>query len=274
MHGIGNDYIYIDCFNQSVPEDLSTLSINLSDRHRGIGADGLVLIYPSEQAHCRMQVFNSDGSEGMMCGNAIRCVGKYIYENNITSDTEITVETQSGIKHLSLNVEAGMVTKVKVDMGKANFDPQSIPMLCDKSTFIGKEIATGNTTYRSATAVSMGNPHLVINYKDVNNLDLTKLGPLLENHKLFPERTNVEFAELIAPNTIRMRVWERGSGETLACGTGACAVAVTFSELGIVDRTQPITIELSGGSLTITYQEDGTVLKEGTATEVFRGIIK
>ncbi len=275
MQGTGNDYIYLDCFHQQIPNDPSELAIRLSQRRHNIGSDGIVIILPSDKATCRMRMFNADGSEGLMCGNAVRCVGKYAYENGITDQTEISVETPSGIKYLTLYLENNEVTHVKVNMGKVDFNVASIPMDYTKdNTFIGQPITVNNTTYRSATAVSIGNPHLVIHHKDVDKIELNRLGPFFENHKFFPERINTEFAETIGDNTIRMRVWERGSGETMACGTGACAVVAAFTQLGLIERNKPITIVLKGGNLTITYLDDQSILMEGNAVEVFRGTVK
>lgn len=273
MHGIGNDYIYIDCFQQPVPENISELTINLSDRNTGIGSDGVVLILPSDIATCSMKMYNADGSEGKMCGNAIRCVGKYMYENGISTATKITVETLSGIRDLQLHVVDGKVNRVTVNMGIAEFATNNIPMICNSKTFIGQEITINNTTYRRSTAVAIGNPHLVIHHANVDNINLDKIGKHFELHAAFPERVNTEFVEIIAPNVLRMRVWERGSGETLACGTGACAVAAAFAETLLVNRSLPITVQLRGGTLMITYKEDRTVLMEGDVKEVFRGSI-
>ncbi len=274
MHGIENDYIFVDCFIQNAPDNIENIAISLSHRHTGISADGIVLILPSDLATCRMRMFNADGSEGNMCGNAIRCVGKYAYENNITKEKQLTVETKSGIKTLWLQTDDNnIVQTVSVDMGKAEFAVDKIPMKHTEETFIGCKITINNTIYHNATALSMGNPHLVIVSKNIDILNLNQMGKHFENHIAFPERVNTEFAELSGDNTIRMRVWERGSGETMACGTGACAVAAAFAELGLVDRNQAIKVILRGGELSITYKPDRTVIMQGTATEVFRGSV-
>lgn len=272
MHGIGNDYVYVNCFEETVenPERVSEL---ISDRHFGIGSDGLVLIMPSDKADFRMRMFNADGSEGMMCGNATRCIGKYVYDNGMTDKTEITLETKSGIKKLKLFPENGKVKTVLVDMGKAIIKPAEIPVLADGEDFISRKIEV-NGNEETVTCVSMGNPHCVIfTDKNVDDFELEKIGPSYENHPLFPERINTEFANVIDGNTVKMRVWERGSGETWACGTGACATAVAACLNGHCKRDEEIRLMLRGGDLFITYKSDGTVLMRGPATTVFRGEI-
>lgn len=272
MHGIGNDYVYVNCFEETVenPERLSEL---ISDRHFGIGSDGLVLIMPSDKADFRMRMFNADGSEGMMCGNATRCIGKYVYDKGMTDKTEITLETKSGIKKLKLFPENGKVKTVLVDMGKAIIKPADIPVLAEGENFISRKIEV-NGNEETVTCVSMGNPHCVIfTDKNVDDFELEKIGPNFENHPLFPERINTEFANVIDSNTVKMRVWERGSGETWACGTGACATAVAACLNGHCKRDEEIRLMLRGGDLFITYKSDGTVLMRGPATTVFRGEI-
>lgn len=272
MHGIGNDYVYVNCFEETVegPERVSEL---ISDRHFGIGSDGLVLIMPSDKADFRMRMFNADGSEGMMCGNATRCIGKYVYEKGMTRKTEITLETKSGVKSLKLFPENGKVKTVLVDMGKAIIKPAEIPVLADGEDFISRKIEV-NGSEETVTCVSMGNPHCVIfTDKNVDGLELEKIGPSYENHPLFPERINTEFANIIDGNTVKMRVWERGSGETWACGTGACATAVAACLNGHCKRDEEIHLILRGGDLFITYKSDGTVLMRGPATTVFEGEI-
>ncbi|MGN0675112.1 MAG: diaminopimelate epimerase [Oscillospiraceae bacterium] len=272
MQGIGNDYVYVNCFNETVenPEKVSEI---ISDRHFGIGADGLVLIMPSDKADFRMRMFNADGSEGMMCGNASRCIGKYVYDNGLTDKTDITLETKSGIKRLKLFVKDGLVETVEVDMGKAVIKPADIPMLAEGDSFIGKPIEV-NGKMHNVTAVSMGNPHCVLFTTGIDKLDLEKIGPSFENHKLFPERVNTEFCEIIDSRTLKMRVWERGSGETWACGTGACATAVASVLCGYSKHDEEITLKLRGGDLAITYKSDGTVLMRGPAAKVFDGEIE
>ena len=288
MHGIGNDYIYLDCIANPMPNNIEQFARHASDRHTGIGGDGVVLILPSDIADCRMRMFNADGSEGRMCGNAIRCVGKYYYETYISKTqnnssfliphSSLTVETLSGIKHLTLNIIDNVVESVTVDMGIPSLQPTDIPILTDQP-FINQTISIESQNncalciVNCALAVSMGNPHLILPIDDIDNYPLHQLGPLWENHPLFPDRVNTEIVEQLSPTHLCMRVWERGSGETLACGTGACAVVVAFTHLGRIPKGEPITVSLIGGNLTITYRDDNHVLMQGTATEVFRGQI-
>ncbi len=310
MHGIGNDYIYLDCIANPMPNDIEQFARHASDRHTGIGGDGVVLILPSEIADCRMRMFNADGSEGRMCGNAIRCVGKYYYETYMcrdaaccvltskasTNNSQLSVETLSGTKHLTLQITPdNLVESITVDMGTPSLNPTDIPILTD-APFINQPISLDYphklggrgqspeevydkssllTPHSSlhATAVSMGNPHLILPIDDIDNYPLHELGPLWENHPLFPDRVNTEIVEQLSPTHLRMRVWERGSGETLACGTGACAVVVAFTHLGRVPKGEPITVSLRGGNLIITYSDNNHVMMQGTATEVFRGKI-
>lgn len=271
MQGIGNDYVYVNCFEETVadPERVSEI---ISDRHFGIGADGLVLIMPSDKADFRMRMFNADGSEGNMCGNATRCIGKFVYDNHLTDKTSITLETRSGIKKLTLYPENGKVKTVLVDMGKAVLKPADIPMNVSGDTFINKPITVdGKEVF--ITAVSMGNPHAVTYVDDVDSLELEKIGPSFENHPLFPERVNTEFIKILDESTMQMRVWERGSGETWACGTGACAATAASVLNGYFPHDKEITVKLRGGDLFITYKSDGTVLMRGPAETVFTGKI-
>ena len=271
MQGIGNDYVYVNCFEETVadPERVSEI---ISDRHFGIGADGLVLIMPSDKADFRMRMFNADGSEGNMCGNATRCIGKFVYDNYLTDKTSITLETRSGIKKLTLYPENGRVKTVLVDMGKAVLKPADIPMNVSGDTFINKPITVdGKEVF--ITAVSMGNPHAVTYVEDVDSLELEKIGPSFENHPLFPERVNTEFIKILDESTMQMRVWERGSGETWACGTGACAATAASVLNGYFPHDKEITVKLRGGDLFITYKSDGTVLMRGPAETVFTGEI-
>ncbi|MDE7122174.1 MAG: diaminopimelate epimerase [Oscillospiraceae bacterium] len=286
MHGIGNDYVYVNCFEETV-DDPVQLSILVSDRRKGIGSDGLILILPSDKADCRMRIFNADGSEAMMCGNGIRCVGKYAYDHGIVTKPELFVETNSGIKHIRLQTQDHKAIGATVDMGKAILKPELIPMIpeyaknpenpeisenLNPENFIRQELSVDGQTYL-ATAVSMGNPHCVIFLEDdVQTLDLETIGSLFEFHKAFPERVNTEFVNILDDHTVKMRVWERGSGETMACGTGACAVAVASVLNGYCRQEQPITVKLSGGDLQIVYHTDQTVTMTGSATEVFTGI--
>lgn len=271
MHGIGNDYVYVNCFKETVrnPEAVSRF---VSDRHFGIGSDGLILICPSDVADFRMRMYNADGSEGMMCGNGTRCVGKYVYDNKMTDKETITLETKSGIKTLKFFVKDGKVDTVEVDMGKAILKPVLIPVIADGDDFINKEVEVNGKTVR-LTCVSMGNPHAVLYTQGVDGLNLEEIGPHYENHKMFPDRVNTEFVEIIDKNTVKMRVWERGSGETFACGTGACAVAVSCVLNGYFRYDEENTIKLRGGDLKITVLKDLTVKMRGTATKVFDGTI-
>ena len=266
--GCGNDYIYIDCFDREPDdEEKSKISLKLSDRHFGVGGDGVVFICKSEAADGNMRMFNADGSEGKMCGNAIRCVGKYLYEKrNLKKDT-ISVETQSGVKTLNLIVDNGKVVAARVDMGKPVLKPELIPAKFQGDKAIGVKVTLDRE--REVTAVSMGNPHCVIFTSGVKDMDVEKPGKIIENHEVFPDRVNVEFAEVLSRHRVRMRVWERGSGETFACGTGACATVVAMVENGFADRGSDVEVELRGGTLTINYDE--TVYMTGAATEVFEG---
>lgn len=271
MHGLGNDYIYFNCTKQPVqnPERLSVL---LSDRHKGVGGDGIVLILNSEVADFKMRMFNADGSEGKMCGNATRCIGKYVYERGLTAKTDLTLETLSGIKKLHLCVQNGKVQSVTVDMGQAVLTPRDIPVRSEGESFIHQKItAAGQNWY--ATCVSMGNPHAVIFCEDVLNLPLEKIGPEFENHPLFPERINTEFVKQLNKTTLQMRVFERGSGETMACGTGACAVVVAAVLNGLCQKDEEITVQLLGGDLKIKWSSSGTVYMTGTADFVFDGTL-
>lgn len=273
MHGIGNDYVYVNCFEETV-SDPERLSVKLSDRHFGIGSDGLILICPSEKADFRMRMFNADGSEGIMCGNGTRCIGKYVYDHKMTDKTEITLETLGGIKNIKLYPENGLVKTAEVDMGEAILKPADIPIAAEVDTYINKPITAGDMNV-NITAVSMGNPHAVVfmDKDTVDALDLEKIGPSFENHPLFPQRVNTEFIEVLSENTLKMRVWERGSGETWACGTGACAAAVAACLNGYCRRNSEITVKLKGGDLSIVWRDDGHVIMRGPAVTVFEGEI-
>ncbi len=268
MQGAGNDYIYFDCFGGE-PEDIPALAVRLSDRHKGIGGDGLVLICRSDVADAKMRMFNADGSEGNMCGNAIRCVGKYLYDENVCRKEELSVETKSGIKYLRLYTENGKVKRVRVDMGKADFDPKSLPVLLEGEA-VDRPVKIAGGLHR-ITCVSMGNPHCVL-FEDPDGADLERIGPLFENDPLFPERVNTEFVKVIGKNALKMRVWERGSGETMACGTGACAAAAAACACGKCDAAQDILVKLRGGDLVIHVGE--TVFMTGEAEKVFSGEVE
>ena len=278
MHGCGNDYIYVDCTKEPL-EDPNGVSVKVSDRHFGIGSDGLICICSSDTADFRMAMYNADGSEGNMCGNGIRCVAKYVYDNKMTDKTTITVETLSGIKTLKLFVENGKVEKVTVNMGTPELIPEKVPVIIpDFAGEIVKEqpitiAVDGTEETRKFTAVSMGNPHAVIRMEeDVRGMDLEKIGPQYENHVYFPDRINTEFIRILNKNEIDMRVWERGSGETLACGTGACASVVACAVNGWTDSR--VTVHLLGGDLEINYDlRENTVYMTGPAATVCTGEI-
>lgn len=271
MHGIGNDYIYVNCFEEKV-DNPEKVSIYVSDRRKGIGSDGLVMIMPSDKADFRMRIFNADGSEAMMCGNATRCIGKYVYDKGLTDKTEITLETNSGIKYLTLFPENGKVEFVEVDMGKAILTPKDIPVNSHKESFISEPVEVDGKEYK-ITCVSMGNPHAIVYMNDIKDLELEKIGPSFENHKLFPDRINTEFIEVIDSKTLNMRVWERGSGETFACGTGACASVVASVLNGYCNHDEEVTVHLIGGDLKITWNSDGTVIMKGPAALICDGDI-
>ena len=274
MHGIGNDYIYINCFEENiVPEEMIEEIVAMSDRHKGIGSDGVIFIMPSEVADARMRMFNADGSEGKMCGNGIRCVGKYVYEHGISHNNPLRIETASGIKTLNLDVVQGKVESVTVDMGIPILDSKLIPVDLDMEQVINYPLVVNNQEYL-ITCVSMGNPHCVIFAEGIDHLDLEKVGPLFENNPIFPERTNTEFIEIVDDKTMKMRVLERGSGETLACGTGASASVVAAIYNNIFTRDQEIKVILKGGELYITLTSDNHVFMRGSATEVFTGEYK
>lgn len=270
MHGIGNDYVYVNCFQETVP-DPSDVAIKVSDRHFGIGSDGLILIKPSDVADGRMEMYNADGSQGAMCGNGIRCVAKYMYDYGITDKTQISVETKSGIKYLDLTVENGKVSTVKVDMGQPILKAADIPVKSEKEQVIDEPVEVDGQTWH-ITCVSMGNPHAITYIDDVKHLEIEKIGPKFENHEIFPDRVNTEFVHVLDRHTVEMRVWERGSGETLACGTGACAVAVSSILNGLTE--DEVTVKLLGGDLKIFWDREANhVYMTGSATTVFDGEI-
>ena len=270
MHGLGNDYVYVNCFEEKI-DNPPAVARFVSDRHFGIGSDGLIMINPSKTADFEMEMYNADGSRGEMCGNGIRCVAKYVYDYGLTDKTQIFVETLGGIKYLDLAVEDGKVSLVKVDMGKPELEADRIPIISEREQVIDEPIEVDGKEYHM-TGVSMGNPHTVIYVDDVKGLDLEKIGPKFENHERFPKRINTEFVHCIDRQTVEMRVWERGSGETLACGTGACAVAVS-SILNNLTDTQ-VTVKLLGGDLQIEWdREKDRVFMTGPATVVFDGVI-
>ncbi len=269
MQGIGNDYIYVNCFEETVHEP-QRLAVEMSRPHYGVGADGLVLIEPSDVADFAMRIFNSDGSESEMCGNASRCIGKYVYERGLTRKTRVSLMTGSGLKELQLRVEDDTVTSVRVDMGGPELDPRRIPVKLPGEVILNYPLTVGGMNLR-IHCVSMGNPHCVIFVEEPDALDLSLLGPLVEHDPIFPNRTNVEFAKVVNRGHIHMRVWERGAGETLACGTGACATLVAAVLTGRADRTA--TLELAGGRLEVEWSpDDNHVYQTGPAAFVFDGV--
>ena len=273
MHGIGNCYLYFNCFEDPVLNP-AELSVRLSDVHFGVGSDGLILICPSDRADFEMRMFNADGSEGKMCGNAIRCVGKYVYDRGFTDRKTLQIDTRSGVKTLELTLEDdGKVSTVRVDMGRASLRARDIPVETDYDDFVSQPMLVHGEVFL-VTCVSMGNPHAVIFCDDVEDLPLEDIGPLFENHEKFPDRINTEFIELVDRQTLKMRVWERGSGETFACGTGACAAVVAAVVNGHCDAGDEVTVRLRGGELKITCREDFTVLMEGPAAHVFDGVME
>lgn len=268
MQGCGNDYVYVDC-TKSLIQDIEETAVKISDRHFGVGSDGLILIRPSQTADFMMDMYNNDGSQGKMCGNGIRCVGKYVYDNGLTDKKHLKIETLSGIKELELTVENGKVTYVTVDMGAPVTKPSLIPVKSEKEILLKEPVTVGGQKYE-ITCVSMGNPHAVVFVEDPKEVELEKIGPLFEHHEIFPERVNTEFIRVIDRKHIEMRVWERGSGETLACGTGACASAVACILNGVTD--DEVIVSLQGGDLKIRYDRDNNkVFLTGPAVKVFDG---
>ena len=271
MHGCGNDYVYVNLFEETV-EDAPKLAMVVSDRHFGIGSDGVITIGPSEVADFRMRIYNADGSEAEMCGNGIRCVAKYVYDHKLTDKTEITVETGAGIKNLTLFTENEKVQQVRVDMGEPILEPSQIPVLSNKNPVIADSILVGNMEWRM-TCVSMGNPHAVVFVKDVASFPIEQFGPLFEKHERFPKKTNTEFVQVISRTEVSMRVWERGSNETWACGTGTCATVMACIMNGYTENK--VLVHLRGGDLTIEYDPNTKhIFMTGPATEVFNGEIE
>lgn len=271
MHGCGNDYVYVNLFEEQIG-DPAKVSIAVSDRHFGIGSDGLITIGASEIADFRMRIYNADGSEAEMCGNGIRCVAKYVYDHKLTDKTEITVETGAGVKTLQLTVEENKVTLVRVDMGEPILTPSEIPVVADGERVVDEPIDVDGKTWHM-TCVSMGNPHAVVFVDDVAHFELEKYGPLFENHVRFPKRTNTEFVQIVSRNEAIMRVWERGSAETWACGTGTCATVMACILNGLTDNE--VLVHLRGGDLRIAYDaKSNHIFMTGPATEVFEGEIQ
>lgn len=282
MHGAGNDYVYVDCTKEELPNS-GAISEYISHRRFGIGSDGLICICKSDVADFKMRMFNADRSEGKMCGNGVRCVAKFVYDKGLTDKTTITLETLAGIKTIDMILgDDGKVKEATVDMGKPIFKATEIPMNCDHYIFVDQAIVlndnhddvTKEKVFYNGTAISMGNPHFVTFVDDVDSLNLEVLGPQFEHHKLFPEGVNTEFVQVIDKNTVKFRVWERGSGETWACGTGASAVAVASIMLSRAGKKgEPLTVLAKGGTLTVTYRNDDHVILQGGATTVFEGVI-
>lgn len=271
MHGIGNDYVYVNCFEETVENPSETAKF-VSDRHFGIGSDGLILIKPSQVADCEMDMYNADGSQGAMCGNGVRCVAKFVYDAGIAKKDRISVATKSGIKYVDVFAENGKAVSVRVNMGAPILRAEEVPMVCEKDTAVAYPLEVDGSVW-NVTAVSMGNPHAVVYIDDVDGLEIEKIGPAFEHHPAFPDRVNTEFVRVIDRHTVQMRVWERGSGETLACGTGACAVAVSSILNGFVEDGE-VTVKLLGGDLRIEWdRQENTVYMTGPATTVFEGEI-
>ena len=271
MQGAGNDYIYVNCFTETVKNPEET-AVRVSDRHFGVGADGLVLICPSDKADFFMDIYNADGSRAKMCGNATRCVAKYVYDNKMTDKTEIALETLSGIKCIKITVQDGKAVAAPVNMGAPILTPREIPTKFDGETVVSQNLTIDDTTY-AVTCVSMGNPHCVLYTDDVHAPDLPRIGPKFENHEMFPDRINTEFVHIVSETEFDMRVWERGSGETLACGTGACAATVASILNGYCKRDTEIKVNLLGGTLYINWTADGDVYMTGPAETVCTGEI-
>lgn len=270
MHGCGNDYVYVNCFKEDV-KNPGELAKKVSDRHCGIGSDGLILICPSDKADFRMRMFNADGSEGEMCGNGIRCVAKYVYDHHMTEKTGLSIETGAGIKYLELVVKDGAVSQVKVDMGEPILKSSQIPVKTEKERVIGEPMEVEGKEW-NMTCVSMGNPHAVVLVPDTKAFEIEKYGPAFENNEIFPKRTNTEFVQLLSRNEINMRVWERGSGETLACGTGTCASVMACILNGETDNE--VLVHLLGGDLTVKYDErTNHIFMTGPAATVYEGEI-
>lgn len=268
MHGCGNDYVYVNGFTEKVADKPKAV-VALSDRHFGIGSDGVIFINPSQQADFEMEMYNADGTRAEMCGNGIRCVGKYVYDHGMTDKTSITVESFGKVKYLDLTVEKGKVVKVKVNMGKPELTAKDVPVVSEHEQVIDEEIIVKEKSYRM-TCVSMGNPHAVVFMDDVEHLAIEEIGPYFENHERFPNRTNTEFVQVIDDSHVKMRVWERGTGETLACGTGCCATAVAC----VLNRLTGahVTVQVLGGEIEIYWdQKENLVYMTGPAVTVFEG---
>ncbi|QDT81955.1 Diaminopimelate epimerase [Gimesia maris] len=268
MHGAGNDYVYVNCFEETLPEDIASLAIAVSDRHTGIGSDGLILICPSEKADAQMRMFNADGSESEMCGNGVRCVAKYVYDHGISNQQTLKIETGAGVLSLDLELAGSKVSQVRVNMGKPILTSAEIPTLLPGDPPVNAPLEVGARTLE-VTCVSMGNPHCITFVDEVNDHWVHGIGPQVEVHPMFPRRVNAEFIEVISPAELKMRVWERGSGETQACGTGACASAVAGVLTGRSERN--VLIHLPGGDLRLEWADNDEVFMTGPAVEVYQG---
>jgi len=271
MHGCGNDYIFFNCFETMI-ENPSQLAITLSDRNRSIGGDGIVLIMPSDIADAKMRMFNADGSEGLMCGNSVRCVGKYLFDRSMVQSTEMSIETLSGVRKLVLTVENGKAVAAQVDMGIAEFEPEKIPVNLTGSMIVARQVNLGGKLYE-ITCVSMGNPHVIIFHDDIDHSDLHTVNSKLEASDLFPEGHNLGLVQVIDRNNVRMRVWERGTGETMASGTGACAAAVAAVLMGYADKGTNVNVEVRGGILTVKYTDDA-VYMTGDCVTIYEGVVE
>ncbi len=271
MHGAGNDYVYVNCFEELFPSDVAKLAIQISDRHFGVGGDGLVLICPSEVADARMRMFNADGSEAEMCGNAVRCVAKYLYDHGIARNESLKIETGRGVLALQCQVENGRVQSVRVNMGPPILKSAEIPTTLPNDPPIRQTLVAAGREFE-VTCVSMGNPHCITFVDEITDDWVLRVGPEIERHPAFPRRINAEFIQVLSPSEFRMRVWERGSGETLACGTGACAAAVAGVLAGLTQRK--VTAHLRGGDLQLDWADSGDVFMTGPATEVFSGVFE
>lgn len=269
MHGAGNDYVYVNCFEEILSQDIATLAREVSDRHKGIGSDGLILICPSEKADAQMRMFNADGSESEMCGNGVRCVAKYVYDHGIAQTETLKIETGAGILSLDLEVTSHKVNQVRVNMGKPILSSSDIPTLLSGDPPVNANLDVGGQTIQ-VTCVSMGNPHCVTFVEEISDQWVHVIGPQVEVHPMFPKRINAEFIEIISPKEMKMRVWERGSGETQACGTGACASAVAGVLTGRTERN--VLIHLPGGDLRLEWSDSDEVYMTGPAVEVFQGV--
>ncbi|QDT30287.1 Diaminopimelate epimerase [Gimesia panareensis] len=269
MHGAGNDYVYVNCFEETLPEDIASLAVAVSDRHKGIGSDGLILICPSEKADARMRMFNADGSESEMCGNGVRCVAKYVYDHGIAKQQTLKIETGAGVLHLDLELAGSRVSQVRVNMGKPILNSAEIPTLLPGDPPVDAELELGDQSLK-VTCVSMGNPHCITFVDELNDHWVHGVGPKVEVHPMFPNRVNAEFIEVVSPAELKMRVWERGSGETQACGTGACASAVAGVLTGRSERN--VLIHLPGGDLRLEWADSDEVFMTGPAVEVYQGV--